>query len=143
MPVKTAVIDDFGYEQTIKFMNGHGRGDQFKLYNSIADDVWDLMCHVRFNLPEDVIVYIVMHEEPDDSGNVKLKTIGKLLDQKVCIEGMVTICLRAMKQGTQKHFFRTQSDGYDISKSPEAMFALEIDNDLKAVTDTIREYYGL
>ena len=98
---------------------------------------------IKNDLPDDVIVYLIMHEETNDYGDTKLKTIGKLLDQKVCVEGLVTICLRAMKEGTKKYFFRTQSDGQDISKSPEDMFPLEIDNDLKAVTDRIREFWGL
>ena len=143
MPCKVAVLDDFGYEETSSFMFGHTQGDQFKLYNRIADDVWTTVMYVKEQLPEDVIVYFVFHEESNDLGEVKLKHIGKLLDQKVCVEGMVTICLRAMKVGTDRYFFRTQSDGYDISKSPEGMFELEIENDLKAVDSRIREYYGM
>jgi hypothetical protein len=144
--IKTAVIDDFGYQQTAKFMAGHNQrsgGSSFDLYNAIADDAYNLIIFIKNELPDDVIVYLVMHEETNDYGDTKLKTIGKLLDQKVCVEGMVTICLRAMKEGTDKYFFRTQSDGQDISKSPEDMFPLEIDNDLKAVTDRIREFWGL
>lgn len=145
MPVKTAVIDDFGYQQTAKFMAEHTKkqgGSQFDLYNSIADDTYGLIMFIK-RLPDDVIVYLILHEESNDYGDVKLKTIGKLLDQKVCLEGMVTVCLRAMKTGTDRYFFRTQSDGSDISKSPEGMFDLEIENDLKAVNDRIREYWGL
>lgn len=146
MPCKTAVIDDFGYQQTAKFMAEHTKkqgGSQFDLYNSIADDAYNLIMFIKDELPEDVIVYLIMHEETNDYGETKLKTIGKLLDQKVCVEGLVTVCLRAMKEGTNKYFFRTQSDGQDISKSPEEMFPLQIDNDLKAVTDRVREYWGL
>lgn len=142
MPCKTAVIDDFGYQQTLRFMEGHGKGDQFKMYNTIADQTFNVIQIIK-SLPEDVIVYLIMHEETNDLGDVKLKTIGKLLDQKVCLEGMVTVCLRAMKTGTDRYFFRTQSDGSDISKSPEGMFDLEIENDLKMVNDRIREYWGL
>lgn len=142
MPVKTAVIDDFGYQQTIRFMENHGKGDQFKMYNDIADQAFGIIQVIK-TLPDDVIVYLIMHEESNDMGDVKLKTIGKLLDQKVCVEGMVTVCLRAMKQGTDRYFFRTQSDGYDISKSPEDMFDLEIENDLSMVDKTIRKYWGL
>ena len=76
-------------------------------------------------------------------GEVKIRTIGKLLDSKVSLEGLVTICLRAMKQGTNKYFFRTQSDGYDISKSPEGLFDLEIPNDLKFVDGRIRDFYEI
>lgn len=146
MPTKSAVIDDAGYLQTNQFMRGHSApkygGDSFKLYNSIADDCWSLFQFVKDELPDDNIVYIVMHEEENDFGHVKLRTIGKLLDQKVCLEGMVTIALRCMSDG-RRHYFRTQSDGNDISKSPEEMFDLEIDNDLKMVDDTIREYWNL
>lgn len=142
MPCKTAVIDDFGYQQTVRFMENHGKGDQFKMYNDIADSAFNLIQVIK-SLPDDIIVYLIMHEEGNDMGDVKLKTIGKLLDQKVCLEGMVTVCLRAMKQGTERYFFRTQSDGYDISKSPENMFELEIENDLAMVDKTLRAYWGL
>lgn len=146
MPVKTAVIDDFGYQQTTKFMAEHTKkqgGSQFDLYNSIADDAYDFIMFIKNELPDDKIVYLIMHEESNDYGETKLKTIGKLLDQKVCVEGLVTICLRAMKEGTDKYFFRTQSDGTDISKSPEGLFELKIDNDLSAVDGQIREFWGL
>lgn len=142
--VKTAVIDDFGYQQTARFMRDHRKkegGSQFDLYNTIADEAYGLIMFVKNELPDDCIVYLIMHEESNDYGDTKLKTIGKLLDQKVCVEGMVTICLRAMKEGTDKYFFRTQSDGQDISKSPEEMFELKIDNNLKAVDKRIREYW--
>ena len=144
--VKTAVIDDFGYQQTVRFMNEHTKkqgSSQFDLYNNIADDAYGLIMFIKNSLPENVIVYLIMHEDTTDYGETKLKTIGKLLDQKVCVEGLVTICLRAMKEGTNKYFFRTQSDGSDISKSPEKMFDLQIPNDLKAIDDNIRAYWSL
>jgi len=144
--IKTAVVDDFGYQQTAKFMAEHTKkqgGSQFDLYNNIADDAYGLIMFIKNELPDDVIVYLIMHEETNDYGDTKLKTIGKLLDQKVCVEGLVTICLRAMKEGTNKYFFRTQSDGQDISKSPEGLLPLMVDNDLKAITDNIRAYWEL
>lgn len=146
MPTKTAVIDDAGYLQTNTFMRGHSApksgSSSFDLYNTIADDFWDLIEFTKNELPDDVIVYIIMHELTNDYGLTKLRTIGKLLDEKVCIEGMMTIALRCMCDGT-RHYFKTQNDGNDITKSPEGMFELEIDNDLKAVDTAIREYWGL
>lgn len=146
LPTKTVVIDDAGYLLTNTFMRGHALpksgSSTFDLYNDIADRFWDLIMGVNKRLPEDVIVYIIMHESVSDYGDVKLKTIGKLLDEKVCIEGMVPIALRCITDGS-RHYFRTQSDGKDISKSPEGMFPTEIDNDLKLVDTTIRDYYGL
>ena len=143
MPTKIAVIDDAGYLMTTMFMKSHGKGDGFKLYNDLADMMWNLFCFVKDDLPQDVIVYWMFHEETSETGEVKIRTIGKLLDQKVTLEGMVTICLHSVvKNG--KHIFITQSDGMDISKSPEGLWSeLEIPNDLKAVDTAIRKYWGL
>ena len=147
MPVKTAVIDDAGYIMTNAFMRGHATpkkgSSSFDLYNDIADDFWELLAFTRNELPEDVIVYYLLHEDTSDYGETRLRTIGKLLNDKVCIEGLATVVLRCMTEGTT-HFFRTQSDGMDISKSPEGMFEdLKIENDLKTVDNTIRAYWGL
>lgn len=145
MPCKTAVIDDAGYLMTHHFMNNHRnkKGNaSFEMYDDIADTMYFLVQRIKKDLPDDVIVYIMLHEDTSDMGETKIRTIGKLIDNKVCLEGMVTICLRCMSdQG--KHFFRTQTDGFDITKSPEDMFTNpEIDNNLKFVDDTVREFYG-
>lgn len=147
MPLKVAVIDDAGYLITNTFMRGHsaGRGGSavFDLYNDIADLFWGLVKFCKDKLPEDVIVYFMMHEDTNDSGETKLKTIGKLLDEKVNIPGMVTVCLRCVSRDG-RHYFQTTTDGLDVTKSPEELFdSNEIDNDLKFVTDRIREYYEL
>ncbi len=142
MPTNVAVIDDATFLMTNTFMREHATTrDNFGLYNSIADGMYHIFELVP-TLPEDVIVYIILHEEENDNGQIKLRTIGKLLDQKFPMEAQVTICLRCMTDG-DRHYFRTQSTGNDISKSPEEMFGLEIENDLAAVDTVIREYYGL
>ena len=145
MPCKIAVIDDAGYLMTNTFMAGHsnpkGGSSTFDLFNTIGDDFWNLIQFIKLGLPEDVRVYIMMHEISNDIGEVKVRTIGKLLDEKVCIEGMFTVCLHCMTNG-QKHYFKTQGGATDIAKSPEDMFDLEIENDLKAVDDRIVEFYG-
>ena len=142
--IKTAVVDDFGYIMTNMFMRGHGSGDQFKLYNQIGDTVWNFINYIQSPaVAPDAIVYLIMHEDVNDDGTNKLRTIGKLLDQKVCIEGMATVVLHAIVKGDQ-HVFETQSNGTGIAKSPEGMFKEnEIENDLKAVDTAIREYWGL
>lgn len=146
MPTKAAVIDDAGYLMTNAFMRGHSApksgSSSFELYNSIADNFWELLSFIKTELPEDVIVYLTIHEDTNDYGEAKIRTIGKLLSEKVCIEGMATIVLRCVVRDG-KHLFITQSDGSDISKSPEGMFELEIENDLKACDKIIREYWGL
>lgn len=141
------VIDDAGYLITNHFMRGHssaGKGNGvFSLYNDIGDYFWNLIQFIVTKVPENKIVYIIMHEEKDEAGEVKPKTIGKLLDEKVCIEGMFTIVLRCIEEGG-KHLFVTQASQGAVSKSPIGMFEdLTIDNDLLLVDKRIREYYGL
>ena len=102
-----------------------------------------LVQRIKKETPDDVIVYIMLHEDTNDAGDTKIRTIGKLIDNKVCLEGMVTICIRCMSDNG-KHFFRTQTDGFDITKTPEDMFEeVEIENNLKAVDDAIRKFYGM
>lgn len=143
---KSIVIDDAGYLITDMFMTRHsstGKGNAvFELYNDLADNFYNL---VRFvdQLPPEKIVYFMMHEDKNDFGDISPKTIGKLLSEKVDIAGMFTICLRCVCEG-EKHLFRTQSSGFDPAKTPIGMFdEPEIENDLKLVDDTIREYYGM
>ena len=140
------VIDDAGYLIVNMFMRGHsnaGAGNAvFGFYNKVGDSFWNLIEYVK-TLPENKIVYFLMHEDKNDFGDIKPKTIGKILDEKVCLEGMFTIVLRSTRNN-DKHVFRTQSDGMDVAKSPMGLFEeVEIDNDLKFVDDKIREYYDL
>ena len=143
---RSIVVDDAGYLITNHFMKGHssaGKGNGvFALYNELGDRFWGLIEHIK-ELPADKIVYVVMHEDRNELGEVKPKTIGKLLDEKVCIEGMCTVVIRSMKR-EGKHFFKTKTDGLDVTKAPMDMFENEeIDNDLKLVDTAIREYWEL
>lgn len=143
---KNIVLDDAGYLITNMFMSKHssaGAGNGvFTLYNQIGDHFWNLIQFI-VKLPEDKIVYVIMHEDINDFGQIKPKTIGKLLDEKVCIEGMFTIVLRCIEE-SGKHLFVTQSADGAVSKSPIGMFEdLTIDNDLLIVEKAIREYYEI
>ena len=147
MPLKIAIIDDAGYLLTNKFMSKHSSGRKgsavYELYNDIGDTFWGLLKFIKNKLPGNVIVYVIMHEDTNENGTTKLKTIGKLLDDKVCLEGMVTVYMRCMSEDC-RHHFKTVTDGHDITKTPEEMFGSEeIDNDLKFVDATIREYSEL
>lgn len=140
------VIDDMGYLMTNAFMRNHaaqGAGNAiFQLYNSIGDTFWNLIEMVR-RLPDNKRVYMMMHEDVNEFGAVKPKTIGRMIDEKCCLEGMFTICLRCIISNG-KHVFRTQSDGLDVAKSPLGMFdADEIPNDLAMVDRAICEYYEI
>lgn len=144
MPCKTAVIDDGGYLMTHTFMRQHRNkkgSASFDMYDDIADMMYTLVKGIK-GLNPDINVYIMMHEDIDDLGGTKLLTFGKLLDNKVNLPGMVTICLRAVTENGQ-HLFRTTTDGSDITKAPMGMFESDtIDNDLKAVDEIIRKYYN-
>lgn len=144
---KSIVIDDAGYLITNQFMTGHasqGAGNAiFSFYNKIGDYFWNLIQFIINKVPEDKVVYLMMHEDKDDSGEVKPKTIGRILDEKVCVEGMFTIVLRCISE-SNKHLFVTQAADGAVSKSPMGMFdSLTIDNDLMIVDKAIREYYEM
>jgi len=136
------IIDDFQYVMSNEFMRRSAeRG--FDKFTEIARGAWDVL-NMAMSGPEDVRVYILTHTETDEWGqNAKVKTIGKLLDDKIVLEGMVTTVLKALKQDGQ-YFFSTQSDGTDTVKSPMGLFeSALIDNDLAAVDKAICEYYGI
>lgn len=144
---KSIVIDDAGYLITNQFMKGHsstGKGNAvFELYNSLGDYFWNLIQFITNKVPDDKIVYVIMHEDKDEQGEIKPKTIGKLLDEKVNVAGLFTIVLRCVEEGG-KHYFVTQAANGAVSKSPIGLFEdLVIPNDLKLVDEKIREYYEM
>ena len=143
---QSIVIDDASYLLTNEFMRNHsktGAGNAvYSMYNDIADHFWNLTEAVK-ETDNDKIVYFIMQEEKNDFGDIKPKTIGKLIDEKVCLEGLFSIVLRAKKIDNNYYFFTQATDG-DVAKSPIGMFEnLYIDNDLKLVDNIIRDFYGL
>ena len=114
-----------------------------KKFTDMAVHFRNLVHFVNKNLPDDVVVYFLHHTETDrNTGKVKAKTVGKMLDNQLTVEGCFDIVLLAQAE-SDGHYFVTQSDGYSTAKSPEGMFELKIPNDLKFVDTRIREYYGL
>lgn len=139
---KTVVIDDAQYLMANEFMRRSSETG-YQKFTDIANNFWTLINGITNDLPEDVIVFILMHTDTDENGKEKAKTIGKMLDEKICIEGMSSIVLKtAVKDGV--YTFTTQNNGRDTVKSPLGMFkTFEIDNDLKEVDRTVREYWNL
>lgn len=138
---KTIVIDDAGYLITNEFMRKSSVKGYDK-FNEIANNFWNLIETIK-KLDGGKTVYIMMHEEANDNGDVAPRTIGKMLNDKVCVEGMFTIALRSVCEDG-KYIFTTKTNGQDVTKSPMDMFTeTEIDNDLKAVNEIVREYYEL
>lgn len=138
---KVIVVDDFQYVMANEFMRrATERG--YDKFTEIAKHAWDIADCVK-ELPAEVIVYVMCHTDTDQEGIEKLKTIGKLLDEKIVLEGMSTIVLKTAVSDGQ-YMFLTQNNGRDTVKSPSGMFpAYAIDNDLKYVDQKIRSYYEL
>ena len=139
--LKTYIIDDSQYLM-VNEMFDKAKDAGYGKFTDIALHFRNLIHFINHNLPDDVIVYFLHHTETDsNTGRIKAKTVGKMLDNQLTVEGCFNIVLLCSVEGTE-HYFITQSDGYTTAKSPEDMFDIRIPNDLKAVDTTIREYYG-
>lgn len=140
------VIDDFQYVMGNEYIGGANQkftGDAaFQRYNIMAYNAWSIINTAIREVSDNKRVYILSHIQ-EDNGRSKIKTIGKMLDDKIVLEGMVTMVLQTTVQDSQ-HFFMTKNNGFNTVKSPEDMFTSDlIPNDLDAVDDAICEYYGI
>lgn len=138
---KVIVIDDFQYVLANEFMR-RSEEKGFDKFTEIGRHAWEVITALS-NLPEDVRVYVLSHTQEDDNGRVKMKTIGKMLDEKITPEGLFTIVLRS---GTSDNtfYFATRNNGSDTTKAPIGLFDDErIDNDLAAVDAAIVDYYDI
>lgn len=138
---KTYVIDDSQYLMANEFFD-RAKETGYQKFTDIGLHFRNLLQTVIQQTPEDVIVYFLHHTEEDMSGRLKAKTIGKMLDEKLTVEGLFSIVLLTVAEGTE-HYFLTNSDGSSTAKSPMGMFEPKIDNDLRMVDQIIREYYDL
>jgi hypothetical protein len=143
MEAPSAVIDDAQYLLANEFMRRSGELG-YQKFTDMAKNYWSLIAEtVCKQMPPEKIVYFLSHIERDQNGNEKCKTIGKLLDEKITVEGLFTIVLKTHVEDG-KYTFRTKNSGMDTVKSPIGLFETDdIDNDLKAVDNAIRAYYGL
>lgn len=138
---KTIVIDDATYLMVNEFMR-NAKVAGFQKYTDMACNFNHLIEYAA-TLPDDVIVFFMGHSEQADDGREHFKTIGKMLDNYVTLEGKFTIVLKTVMQDG-KYYFQTHNNGQDTVKSPMGLFESDyIDNDLKAVDMAIREYWGL
>lgn len=139
--VPSIVIDDATYLMVDEFMRT-SKITGYQKFTDMAKNFFDLIETAR-QLPDEKIVYFLGHTDRDADGNEKFKTIGKMLDEKVTLEGKFTIVLKTAVQDG-KYLFQTHNSGADTVKSPLGMFQADyIDNDLAEVDKVIREYYGI
>lgn len=139
---KSIVIDDSNYLLTFEFM-ARASEKGFDKYSEMASNFYNLIQFCVNKLPDDKIVYFIGHTETDVNGKEKFKTIGKMLDEKITLEGLFSIVLKT-KVVDGNYSFVTRTNGNDTVKSPEDLFpSVEIENNLKMVDDCIRSFYGI
>lgn len=138
--IKYLVIDDFGYTISNSFMRKCNIKGYDK-YAEIGKDAFDVMDLVN-NLRDDLFCIVVMHTDIDAQGKYKPKTVGKMIDQYICIEGKFTYVLHTIvSEGN--YSFLTNNDGQHMAKTPMGMFdKLYVPNDLKSVTEEITTYFN-
>ena len=141
LPFNMYVIDDSQYLMCFESFNRINEKGYDKFVEN-GKHFYDVVKFVIDGLPSDVIVYFLHHTDKNEDGVIKAKTIGKMLDNQLTLEGLFSIVLLA-DANDGKYKFITQSNGMTTAKSPIEMFESEIDNDLKFVDDTIREYWDL
>lgn len=139
--LKTYAIDDSQYLLSFELFAkakevGYGK------FTDIAVNFKGLIDYIVNYTSPDTIVYLLHHTDRDEFGHIKPKTVGKMLDSQLAVEGLFSIVLMASAENG-KYTFITQSDGTNVCKSPMEMFDNPIDNDLKFVDKQIREYWGL
>lgn len=138
---KVVVVDDAQYILSFPMMKRIKESGWDK-WNDIQGDFFTIIKHCD-DLPDDVIVYFLSHLQRSDDGHEKIKTVGKMLDEKITIEGLFTTVLKTAVNDGQ-YLFLTQNSGMDTVKSPIGMFdSYAIDNDLKYVDTKIRNYYEI
>lgn len=139
--MKKYVIDDSQYLMAFESFD-HAKETGYGKFTNMALNFRNLIDFIIRGTPADCIVYMLHHTELSEDGKLKAKTLGKMLDNQLTVEGLFSIVLLCQVDGSE-HYFITNSDGSNPAKSPMDMFEMKIDNDLKFVDTTIREYYEI
>lgn len=138
--ITTLVIDDAHFLMANEFMH-RACEKGYDRFSEIAQHMWEVMTEIT-RTRHDLTCFILSHNEIDSNGISKPKTVGKMLDDKITLEAMVTVCLHTMvKDGEYK--FLTQNDGSHVCKSPIGLFDdVVIDNDLLVVKEAVEKYFN-
>lgn len=139
--LKKYVIDDSQYLMAFESFD-HAKETGYGKFTNMALNFRNLIDFIIRGTPADCIVYMLHHTELSEDGKLKAKTLGKMLDNQLTVEGLFSIVLLCQVEGSE-HYFITNSDGSNPAKSPMDMFEMKIDNDLKFVDTAIREYYEI
>ena len=140
--LKCYAIDDSQFLMVFDEFN-RAKETGYAKFTDFALNFYNLVQTVINDTSPDTIVYFLHHTETDEFGHLKAKTVGKMIDSKLTLEGMFSVVLLCGTDG-KEHWFETQSDGVNTAKTPMDMFDTNrIDNDLRMVDSTIREYWNL
>lgn len=140
--LKAYAIDDSQYLMVFEEFS-RAKETGYGKFSDMALNFYQLVQTAIRDTTDDTVVYFLHHTEVDETGRIKAKTVGKMIDSKLTLEGLFPVVLLTGTDGTN-YWFETQSDGYTTTKSPMNMFPEKrIDNDLKAVDAAIRDYWGL
>lgn len=140
--LKAYAIDDSQYLMVFEEFS-RAKETGYGKFSDMALNFYQLVQTAIRDTTDDTVVYFLHHTEVDETGRIKAKTVGKMIDSKLTLEGLFPVVLLTGTDGTN-YWFETQSDGYTTTKSPLGMFPEKrIDNDLKAVDAAIRDYWGL
>lgn len=134
------IIDDIQYLMANEFMR-RASEKGFEKFTQIGQQMWDLLDFIQNKINPDMRVYMLSHIDEED-GVQKIKTIGKLLDNTICLEGLATIVLGA-ERVKDDYLFHTQTNGRNTLKSPIGLFEPTEPNDLKIIDQKIVDYYGI
>lgn len=140
-PHEIVVIDDYQAVMVNELMaRSSERG--YEKFTDIGKNAWNIF-RAAGDLAEHRRVYILAHTQTDDFGAVRMKTVGKMVDQTLVPEGFFTTVLRTeVANGVYR--FATQTNGQDCAKSPIGLFAdRHIPNDLAAVDAAICAYFDI
>lgn len=138
---KAYVIDDSQYLLANEMFD-RAKETGYGKFTDMAVRFRNMITYIQNGIPDDIIVYMLHHSETAEDGSVKAKTLGKMLDNQLTVEGLFGIVIYC-ESDSEGHHFITQSNGTTTAKSPMELFDLKIDNDLKMVDTKIREYYDI
>lgn len=147
--IKNIIIEDSNYIMGFN-MVAKATETGFTKFSLMAKDMVDLFRQARM-LRDDIVVFYFTHPEViEDAGEIigyKMKTAGKLIDNQVLLEGLLTVCLYTLveeqKDGTSSYNFVTNRYRKLPAKSPAGMFEeVKIPNNLQTVLDKVKEYYN-
>lgn len=142
---RAVVVDDAGFlisEMFVRWSTGDEAYDnKYQVYTDIAARIWNMFQNVIEDGDSTRIVYFTFHQDKQQDGSIDILTVGKLLNEKLMIRGLVTCTLQSEKIGDRYGF---HTNNANPAKCPPGLFSEEfIDNDLKAVDTRIREAYRL